>query len=192
MDVRDLHAMMQLHDPWLLNWVATKTGQLKSLSLNLQSFEALVAQKVTSITEVTWEQLRINADIYPSSVPAEGHPGKYIHTSRYYTVVWTKNDNDSVCYTGTQEITGLSVDKLLRLVLLQCEVGETPWITAVVETIYIINTASTDSPKHSFVIYPCKERAYMNWVDQNETSINQVLAQRGLILSSYCIAARKQ
>lgn len=190
MDVRDFRIMIRKHAPWLLGWIASRAGQFKMPRETSDAFEALVAVKIESIREILWKDLRMDEETYPSNMPVEGHVGKYITTSRYYTVVWRKNDEEKVLYTGTEKLAGLCVDKLLRLVLSECGADDTPWVTAVVETIYTINTASEKSPQHSFVIYPCEERAFMEWVDRNKDGINRVLAQRQLTLSGYTVVAQ--
>ncbi len=185
MDAQDFRLITHLYAPWLLKLIASKVGRHRTPNQAERSFEILLSQKIESIVNSSWNEL----DLIHESVPS--------HTSsvtilRHYTVVWRQTKEDTFCHTGTDKLAGTSVDSLLRLVLGECNDGDTVWMEAVVETIYTLDTSSIESPKHKFVIYPCMESDYMQWVDQNKDSINQVLAQRGLILSSYSVVAQKQ
>lgn len=187
MNVQDFQIMTQKHAPWLLEWTASQTGQHRMPCEADKTFAALVAGRIQSIKETPWEELSLDED------PQSCHTSTTSIFHRY-TIVWRKNEEKEVCYTDTK--TGrsgdFSVDKLLRLVLAECKDGDTVWIEAVVETIYTLDTSSAESAKHKFIIYPCKERGFMSWVDQNKESINEVLAQRNLTLSSYTVVALNQ
>lgn len=191
MDARDFRIMIQKHAPWLLGWVKTRTGQFKTQSQTDESFETMVATKVAFIMEIPWKDLQLDQDTSPTTTHTVewGRRGLII-TNRYYTIVWRKNDQEKIHYTGNQKIAGLSVSKLLKLMLSACGSGDTPWVSAVVETTYTINTASVDSPKYSFAVYPCDEKLFMEQLDQRKEEFNTVLAQRGLTLSSYTVVAQ--
>ncbi len=186
MDVRDFRVMTQRHAPWLLNWVASRTGQFRLRTETTKFFEALIAPKVKAIIEKPWQTLDINENPSPQ---IKGSSYGDIFIRHYYTVIWRKNDEDTVQHTGAVDLADLNVDKLLMRMFDDCQQNDTLWVMAVVKTVYEINKTRLLEPKHTFVIYPCEERNFMSWVDQHKESINQTLAQRQLTLSSYSVVA---
>lgn len=190
MDVRDFRIITRKHAPWLFDRVKQRAGQFKLRGQTDEGFETVVAAKIDSITEIPWKDLTLDQDIDPTTTrTTEGGRLGFVFTHRYYTIVWRKNDEEKIRYTGSQKIGGLSVSKLLKLMLSECEAGDTPWVSAVMETTYVIKTVSGHSPKYSFVVYPCDERLFMEQMDQRTEEFNAVLAQRGLTLSSYTVVA---
>lgn len=186
MDIRDFRIMLTKHHPWLLKWVGSQTGSFRLRNETDEKFEAIVAAKIESVMETPWKDLKINEETCLCTVPTKDGAG-WIITSRYYTVVWRKNEEDKIRHTRTDKPSGLSVNQLLRIMLSECEDGDTPWVTAVAETVHTINTTSMGSPRYKFIVYPCDERAFMSWVDHNKDEINQTLAERGVMLSSYSV-----
>lgn len=190
MDVRDFRIMIQKYDPWLFSWIKRRTGQFKLQKDTDEAFEAIVAAKVESIRETPWKDLPLNQDASQATTRAIGESWDgFLITHRFYTIVWRKNFEEKIRYTGTQETANFSVSKLLMCIFSECEAGNTPWVSEVVETVYTINTLPLHRAKHTFVVYPCDEKLFMEWVDQNREEINHFLAEKHLRLDGYAIAA---
>lgn len=186
MDVRDFRIMIQKHAPWLARWVAYRTGQFKITGQTDQGFETVLAKKVKSITERRWEDLRMNvAETSPSVTPIGEASHGFIVVLRYPVVVWQKKNDGVIRYTDNKS--SMSPDHVLQTVWAECRHGDVPEVHAIVETIYTIDTASTNPPTHDFVIYPCTETLLQEWVDAHKEDINKVLASQGLILASYTV-----
>lgn len=185
MDVRDFRVMIQKYAPWLLKRIVGRIGRFKLSFESDGVFERNLFAKIRSIQELPLKDLTINQTICSSTPSVDGD----MITSRCYEVVWRKNNEEDVRHIRVDTHAGLSVGKLIDLVFYECRNGDTPWIEAILEVVYTINIHSTDTPKHSFIVYPYEERAFMSWVDQHKDEINKILAQRGLTLSSYTVVA---
>jgi len=194
MNVQGLWVITEKYNPWLLQLIASRTGEFKLQKETEDTFSVRVSKRISSVVEEPWENLTIKEGPRLSHVGIEKPAEKRTFISRYYTVIWQKSKGGKILFTGNRESSGLSVHQLLKQILNECIIYDTVQVVAVIETVHTLDLDMTNprGPNNSFVIYPCNEKQFTGWVDQNRTEIDQELSKRHLTLFGCTLKGRRK